>query len=250
MSVLAVMSVKGGVGKTTVCAGLASAAWAGDVPIAVVDCDPSGNVTWALGGGDSGEAVGGVAAALKGRDPGVAPVWDGSVDLVEPGALSGASERALSSGELRHFKSMIGELRRGHELVLVDCPAGTGPLTQTVLATVDAVLTVAEPSALGVMAAADTKNVVDRARTSNRKLRSLGLVVDRLPGRGREAAERFQEIAEAAGRSLWRPPIPARVVLAEAIADGSPIHSWGVRGAEIAGIFDSYFSRVRRMAKN
>ena len=46
---IAVLNQKGGVGKTTVTLGLASAAWARGLKTLVVDLDAQANATWSLG---------------------------------------------------------------------------------------------------------------------------------------------------------------------------------------------------------
>ena len=48
-AIVAVVNQKGGVGKTTVTLGLASAALARGDRLLVVDADPQANATWALG---------------------------------------------------------------------------------------------------------------------------------------------------------------------------------------------------------
>ncbi len=46
---IALVNQKGGVGKTTVTLGLASAAWAAGARVLVIDLDPQGASTWVLG---------------------------------------------------------------------------------------------------------------------------------------------------------------------------------------------------------
>ncbi|MCB0994481.1 MAG: ParA family protein, partial [Acidimicrobiales bacterium] len=55
---VAITNQKGGVGKTAVALGLASAARAAGQPSLVVDLDPQGSATWTLGVAD--EHAGGV----------------------------------------------------------------------------------------------------------------------------------------------------------------------------------------------
>ena len=48
MSAVAVLSLKGGVGKSTTVLGLAGAAWARGIRVLVIDLDPQANATVAL----------------------------------------------------------------------------------------------------------------------------------------------------------------------------------------------------------
>lgn len=248
MSVVAIISAKGGVGKTTVTAGLASAGWAAERKQLVIDADPLGHLTYALG---IDEADGGLGSLIRARRAPsldslvVTSGWDPDTGVVPAGGL----DPEVSGENAGRITTLLREASKLDQLVLVDAPAGLGPITAAILEGANAVLVVTEPSVLGIMAAADTDAAIAAAQKRNRSLVALGLVVNRLPGRGREAAARLAELEREAGRRLWRPAVPQRVVLGEAMADGTPIHAWGVRGAEVAGIFDSYLARLMRTLK-
>jgi len=69
MTVVAVLSMKGGVGKSTVTLGLASAAWARDLTALVIDLDPQANTTMAI---DVPDATFTTSDVLADARPGVA----------------------------------------------------------------------------------------------------------------------------------------------------------------------------------
>jgi cellulose biosynthesis protein BcsQ len=90
MTVVAVLSMKGGVGKSTVTLGLASAAWARDLRALVIDLDPQANASMAL---DATEAPFSTSDVLADSRPGIAADavvvsgWGDSVSVI-------ASERS------------------------------------------------------------------------------------------------------------------------------------------------------------
>ncbi|MEB0137553.1 MULTISPECIES: cellulose biosynthesis protein BcsQ [unclassified Undibacterium] len=65
MFVIAVVSAKGGVGKTTVCANLAAALHARAQPVLAIDLDPQNALQWHLGGLDQNDCKG--ISALTGN---------------------------------------------------------------------------------------------------------------------------------------------------------------------------------------
>src|SRR4051794_10929544 len=86
-SMVALFNPKGGVGKTTVALGLASAAWAAEEQVLVVDLDPLGGATWHLGLDPDATPVS-VAELLARPTPGaaadaiVASAWSNRVHVL------------------------------------------------------------------------------------------------------------------------------------------------------------------------
>src|SRR4051812_32091294 len=96
-STVALINQKGGVGKTTVALGLASAAWAGDEQVLVVDLDPLGAATWHLGRDPDTTTVS-VAELLARPVPGaaadaiVASAWSSRVHVLPASARLAAHD--------------------------------------------------------------------------------------------------------------------------------------------------------------
>ena len=82
--VVALLNQKGGVGKTTVTLGLASAARATGARVLVVDLDPQGSSTWILGG-DPALVTASVADVIESKKvaaPVAASAWGSGVDVL------------------------------------------------------------------------------------------------------------------------------------------------------------------------
>ncbi len=253
--IAAILNAKGGVGKTTVTLGLASAAQAAGVSTLVVDLDPQGSATWALrpdlGRGELvtiGDAladgsVGAAAAAVR------ASGWGPGVDVIAatPALVEREADRPRREPHLRLARVLEG-VSDGHDLVLFDCAPTLGRVTTWGLAACDAALLVTEPSALSArgLDVVDDR-LAELSEELGRPVPVAGVVVNRVPGRGNEASRQLARIRSAVGvRSLWEPFVPSRVALNEALSDGTPIHWWGARGAEAAEAFDALLARLRR----
>jgi len=62
-----------------------------------------------------------------------------------------------------------------------------------------------------------------------------------------EAFRQERELERLMGkRAVWRPFVPQRTVLNEAVGDRSPIHAMGYRGRDAAEAFDALYRKVRR----
>ncbi|HEY3263516.1 MAG TPA: AAA family ATPase, partial [Pseudonocardiaceae bacterium] len=160
MRTVAVLSLKGGVGKTSVVLGLAGAAMIRGVRTLVVDLDPQGNATSALEPADAEATLAEVLA-----DPSVSTVakaispssWDHNVDVLvgsedvevhnrpDPDARRlGRLARALTAVD------RLAEDSRRYRLVLLDCPPSLGQLTRSALVAADRALLVTEPTLFSV----------------------------------------------------------------------------------------------------
>mgnify|MGYP001012298076 CR=1 FL=1 len=47
-------------------------------------------------------------------------------------------------------------------------------------------------------------------------------------------------------RAVWRPFVPQRPVLNEAVGERSPVHAMGYRGRDVAEVFDQLYGKFRR----
>jgi chromosome partitioning protein len=248
---LAVLNQKGGVGKTTVTLGLASAAAAAGRRVLVVDLDPQGASTWVLGI-DPAASRGSVADLLDPDGPdandviapsGWGPGWGERVDVL-PGS---ARLQELEQGTARRLREQLTSVEGRYDAVLIDCPPSLGNLTRSALTASRHALIVVEPSALGLRGIGGVADLIDEVWDStNPDLELAGVVLNRVPAVSSEAARRIDELVRIVGRkAIWRPPVPQRVILNEAIGERRPIHSYGARAADPILAFDALWRKVR-----
>lgn len=255
---VAVVNQKGGVGKTTVVAGLASAARARGHKTLVVDLDPQGASTWILGleaervRATVGDALGSTRAGSM-ADVIVQSEWGHLVDVAPSGpdlqlheAARGGLESLLGRKSALRVRRSLDGVTRGYGVVLIDCPPSLGDLTTNALAAADEALIVVEPTALSLRGVAPVADLIESVWDHhNQDLDLAGVIVNRMPTRGADAGNRYEELGETVGQSsVWEPSIPARVVVAEAASARRPIHELGARGRDVAVVFDQLYDQL------
>lgn len=140
--VVAIANGKGGVGKTSLTAGLAGLIAASGYRVLTVDADPQGNLRRDLGYADSDGH--GLAAAIT-EGAALAPVRDvrENLDVVPGGVALEGLVLNPDSNELGGLRSALDSVRpqgRAHEdydLVLIDTPPGEASLQSLVFAAAD-----------------------------------------------------------------------------------------------------------------
>lgn len=267
---IAILNQKGGVGKTTVTLGLASAAAAAGRRVLVVDLDPQAASTWVLGHDPT--AVTSVANLLDSepskaavRDTIVASAWtsdgDGADDTGSAERRSGGRIDVLPGssrlqeferGSMKRLRTALDRLPHAYDAILVDCPPSLGTLTRSALTASRHALVVVEPSALGLRGIGGVADAIDEVWDStNPDLELTGIVLNRVPAISTEAERRVDELARIVGRSaIWKPAIPQRVVLNQAIGERRSVHSYGHRAAAPIEAFDRLWVRLRTAIRN
>lgn len=246
---LAVCSAKGGVGKTSVVLGLASAALHGGRSTLVVDLDPQADATSGLDvTAQRDHDVAAVMRAPKRRvaEDAVAP--SGWVDD-HPGLLDVLTGSSASAGldTPDADEESLTALRRAlkklddHDLALLDTPPSLNGLTRSAWRAADAVLIVSDASRFSVAA-------VDRTVREVRAMRSgpriVGILVNRFTARSAEQRFRLEELRTLFG-DLVLDPLPDRVSVPQSQGAGVPLHSLRTRTARtVAEQFDDVLARV------
>ncbi len=255
MLVLGVCSLKGGVGKTSVTLGLASAALERGLRTLVVDLDPQGDATMALGVRPAPGAD--VASVLD--EPGEATVqratapstWaDEGLDVLAGSERSATHDR-LDDADVDRLRFALSWVR-GYNLVIIDCPPSLGGLTRTGLTSADRAVVVTEPGLFAVMAVGRAMRTIDELRRGPApQLQPLGIVVNRVRARSVEQAFRQEELATLYGPLVLSPAVPERAALQQAQGAAQPVHVWpGAAAAELSKVFDALLDRALRAPRH
>ena len=136
--VLAVVSQKGGVGKTTTAVNIAAALGQRGIKTLLVDADPQGSVRYGLGLHAPEDRVGlsDFLAGTHSMQDVVRPTMLPWLRVVAAGSVSDAGRHEDYADQLAH-SNRLGELlvraREKGYLVVVDTPPGLGPVVHTVL---------------------------------------------------------------------------------------------------------------------
>ena len=260
--VASVLSLKGGVGKTTVTLGLASAAVHRGLDTLLVDLDPQINATATvapdLDGAIDGRPRWSVAEVLD--DPSAKVIakavqpsaWGEHLRLL-PGSERTENHNHPDPGSKRLFRlaSALEKVRPQPELVLVDCPPSLGQLTRSALIAADRAVLVTEPSLFAVTGVQRALEAVQTERSAHRPaLQPLGVVINRFRPRVTEQEYRLAELRDLFGPLVLSPVLPDRSAVQQAQGAAVPIHQWPTAGArEIAQSFDLRLDRLMRSGK-
>jgi chromosome partitioning protein len=244
--IVALLNQKGGVGKTTVTLGLASAAATAGHRVLVVDLDPQASSTWVLGIDpeeaevSTADVIGKVPAA----DAIYESAWSDNIHVMP------ASKRLQTreQGKPKRLRSALEEVAEEYDAVLIDCPPSLGNLTLSGLTAADHAVIVVEPSALGLRGITAVADMIDHVWDENNPdLELAGVIVNRVPTVSSEAERRYEELSRIVGKkAIWQPVIPARVIVNQAISERRPIHSFGARSADVSDAFDQLWKRLRK----
>jgi cellulose biosynthesis protein BcsQ len=249
MLVVAVVSLKGGVGKTTVTLGLAGAAAARGLRTLLVDLDPQGNATLAVepanGTFTSNDVLAdGRAGVLQ---QAVTPSgWGERLSVVpsEPTLEHRNHPVDGRGGEHRLRATMQG--LTGFDLVLVDTPPSLGELTKNALAASSRAVVVTEPTAFAVSGAHQALEAIGVVRGGfNLGLRAAGIIVNRFRARSAEHRYRYDELIGAYGGLVLEPVLPDRSAVVSAAGAHVAIQHWPSPGArEISRALDAHLAHI------
>lgn len=257
MLVISVSSLKGGVGKTSVALGLASAAHNRGIPTLVIDMDPQADASTGLDVPVTTPLdIADVLSAPKQKIVKQAIVpsgWSGSakglLDVIPGSPRSAEFDRpTLSERFLRRLRDALATIEDDYRLVIIDCPPSMNGLTRAAWLASQRVAVVTEPGLFSV-AAADRalRAIAELRRRGAPDLQPLGLIANRVRTKSREHGFRIDEMREMFGPLVLTPPIGERTVLQQAQGSARPIHTWpGQSASELAGAFDSLLDRALR----
>lgn len=260
MLVVAVCSLKGGVGKTSITLGLASAALDRHIPTLVIDLDPQADATTGLDvltapPKDTADVLAHpkrtvVENAISAS--GWSPDSPGQLDLMMGSHRLAAKDALLPDGTVDEqlkaaLPAALTKLPARYDLVLIDCPPNLAALTRTGLAASNRALIVSEPGLFSVAAASRALAAVEEIRSGAPHLQPLGIVINRYRQRAREQTYRVAELRSLFGPLILSPVIDERSALQQAQGAGRPIHRWPTpMGEEVADQFDRLLDRVLR----
>jgi chromosome partitioning protein len=259
VQVVSISSLKGGVGKTSVTLGLASAALSAGIPTLVVDLDPHADATTGLGVRPSGQTdVGRLLKNARRADLGAHTVPAGwvataaqqsgssarTLDVAMGSAYSGIYDRPdLGRRDQRRLAALLSRVQ-GYSLVLIDCPPSLNGLTRMAWTASSKVVLVAEPALFSVAGTERTMRALDLFRREFAPdLKTAGIVANRVRASSNEHAFRLGEMKQMFGDLLLAPTIPEQANWQQIQGAAHSVHHWPGDSARQAS---SYFDELLR----
>ena len=213
MATIAVLSQKGGTGKTTAVRTLTDVFRRIDLRVLPVDLDPQGNLSDYLDvDPDAAPTIGDV---LAGRAQPIEAVHDGII----PANLGLAEAELVLGGKMGReltLKKALRELKADYDLILIDCPPALGLLTVNALVSSDYALLSAEAQYFALQGVEQALEVIELARDSlNPDLEWLGVILNIADMRTKHSREAFDSLREYFGEKLFDTTIRASIAYAE-----------------------------------
>jgi chromosome partitioning protein len=210
---IAVLSQKGGTGKTTAVRTLTDVFRRIGLRVLAVDLDPQGNLSDYLDvDPDASPTIGDV---LAGRARPAEAVHDGII----PANLGLAEAELMLGGKMGReltLKKALREVRDGYDVILIDCPPALGLLTVNALVAAEYALLSAEAQYFALQGVEQALEVIELARDSlNPDLEWLGVVLNIADMRTRHSREAFDSLREHFGAKLIDTTIRASIAYAE-----------------------------------
>jgi len=227
MLVMAVANQKGGVGKTTCCVNLSAELGRLGVRTLVVDADPQGNSSSALGI-DRNTLDCSVYDVIAGDMPASGAVretqWENVFLLPATLDLAGAEvELAGAMSRESRLRRKMADVK-GYDIVLIDCPPSLGLLTVNALVASDGIFVPVQCEYFALEGLGQLLRTMDLVRSYLREDLSLsGLVMTMFDSRTRLSREVVEEVRRQFGDLVLETVIPRNVKLSEAPSFGRPI---------------------------
>jgi len=253
--VLSVSALKGGVGKTTITLGLASAALSLGIKTLVVDLDPQGNASSGLGLiGDFNPSAAEAVAKPKYNtimQSILASTWakgqTGLLDvLVSQNRIAKLNVPNPSFRALWKLDELLSKVQNEYQLVIIDTPPNLNALTRMAWVASDRVMLVSEPSINSVLGIANAvKAFNEMKRQVNRQVRLFGIVINRLRPTLAEHQYRVNELEQIYPELVSEITFEEKSPLNQSQGAGRSIHSWpGQAAAKLASNFDDLLTAV------
>jgi len=249
--IIAIANQKGGVGKTTTAVNLGASLAASEQKTLIIDSDPQGNATSALGF-PKDPARRTLYQALILGEPLDRILIDAQVDRLDlipsDKNLVGAAVELVSMENREYqLKALIQGVREKYDYILIDCPPSLDLLTLNALAASDSVLVPIQCEYLALEGVSELLDTLMRLRrTINPELSIEGILLTMYDDRTTLSKQVAADLRSFFGAQVFESVIPRNVRLAEAPSHGMPVIFYDIhsKGAE------SYIQLAKEVISN
>ncbi len=210
---IAVLSLKGGTGKTTTVRTLADVLRRVGLDVLAIDLDPQGNLS------DYFDVPADASPTIADVLTGAAKVRDATHEGIVPATpILAEVERSLSGkmGRELVLRKALKDARKHHDVILIDCPPALGLLTINGLVAADYALISSEAQYFALQGVNGALEVIEQAREFyNDELELLGVLMNIADMRTKHSRDAYTQLSEAYGDKLFTTVIRASIAYAE-----------------------------------
>jgi chromosome partitioning protein len=218
---IAVLSQKGGTGKTTAVRTLTDAFRRRGLRTLAIDLDPQGNLSDYFGHAADVEPT--ISDVLCGGVRATAAV---SRDVI-PANLTLAEAELLLVGKMGRelaLRRALVEVADDYDAILIDCPPSLGLLTVNALVAADRALITAEAQYFALRGVVQAMDMVELARDAlNPQLSLLGVLLNRANMRTVHSREAYSSLRERFGETVFKTVVRSSIAYAESAEQGRSI---------------------------
>ncbi len=218
---IAVLSLKGGTGKTTTVRTLADVFRRIGLDVLCVDLDPQGNLSDYFQVPPDASPT--VADVLAGNAKATAATHEG---ILPATPILAEVERGLSGkiGRELVLRKALKEPRKQHDLILIDCPPALGLLTVNGLVAADWAMVSSEAQYFALQGVNGALEVIEQAKEYyNDDLEFLGVIMNIADMRTVHSREAYDALREHFGDRVFETIIRSSIAYAESASQGRSI---------------------------
>lgn len=246
---------KGGVGKTTTCVNLAAYVAEKGKKVLIIDMDPQGNASSALGffERNDGKSVYEVLCGNTDAKDAVKKTEVEGLDIITSSSDLAGAELELAQvmiGRERVLEEKTEEVKKDYDFVFIDCPPSLGLLTVNSLAASDGVIVPIQCEYFALEGLSQMMNTIKLVKKFlNPDIEVQGVVITLYDSRAKLAKGVIAEIDKVFGNKVYDTKIPRNVRLAEAPSYGKPVSKYDSKcaGAVAYGkLAEEFLARINK----
>jgi chromosome partitioning protein len=240
---IAVLSLKGGTGKTTTVRTLADVLRRVGLSVLVIDMDPQGNLSDYFD--VPADAAPTVADVLSGDAKASEAVHDG---IIPATPILAEVERSMSGkmGRELVLRRALKGPRQSYDVILIDCPPALGLLTVNGLVAADHALVSAEAQYFALQGVQGAIDVVEQAKEYySPDLELVGVLMNIADMRTVHSREAYEALRKAFGKDVFKTVIRSSIAYAESAESAKSIldHRPDL-GADYLALADELLKRI------
>jgi chromosome partitioning protein len=240
---IAVLSQKGGTGKTTTVRSLADVLARTGLDVLAIDADPQGNLSDYFDVDPEAQPT--LAEVLAGQVKAI----DAVHGPVIPANLGLAESELVLAGKIGRevtMRNALREVKRRHDVILIDCPPTLGLLTVNALVASTHALLSTQAQHFSLQGVEQAMEIFDLAKdTLNPELELLGVLLNIANMRTRHARQTLEALEERFPGKVFNTVIRQSIAYAESAERARPILEYRPeRGADYIALAEELLGRL------